>query len=45
MDHKYEVKYEMDHLVLYVDGKLYCRCDNYTEVNEEIQEIESKENN
>ena len=44
MNHKYEVKIVMDHYELHIDGKFYCSCDNWFEINKEIEEFEIKEN-
>lgn len=33
-----------EHYEIYVDNKLYCSCDNWTEVNEDLKNLEKEYN-
>ena len=41
---QYEMKVVNGHYELYINGKFYCSCDNWAEVNKEIEEFEMKNN-
>ena len=34
-----ETHWELEHIVITVNGKFYCSCDNLKEVNEEISKL------
>lgn len=39
-----DIQKVMDHYEVYIDGKFYCSCDSLREVDEELENYETKNN-